>query len=143
MFNFHIGFGDNWEDEAPSDGLPFTTLAYGNGPGRLPVSGSRPDLTGTDTHHKDYRQQSAIPMDFETHGGEEVPIYASGPMAHLFHKTHEQNYIAHVMAYASCVGDNTAHCDGTVAGAKGIVGRVWVVVMAVCVCMSVVNIKTF
>ena len=111
MFNFHIGFGDNWEDEAPSDGLPFTTLAYGNGPGRLPVSGSRPDLTGTDTHHKDYRQQSAIPMDFETHGGEEVPIYASGPMAHLFHKTHEQNYIAHVMAYASCVGDNTGHCD--------------------------------
>ena len=32
-------------------------------------------------------------------------IYARGPMSHLFHGVHEQNYIAHVMAYASCVGD--------------------------------------
>jgi len=33
----------------------------------------------------------------ETHGGEEVAIYARGPMAHLFHGTHEQNYIARVI----------------------------------------------
>lgn len=25
-------------------------------------------------------------------------------MAHLFHRTHEQHYVAHVMAYAACVG---------------------------------------
>ena len=29
-------------------------------------------------------------------------------MSHLFHGVHEQNYIAHVMAYASCVGDYTS-----------------------------------
>ena len=48
---------------------------------------------------------------WETHGGEDVAIYATGPMSHLFHGVHEQSYIAHVMAYASCVGPNTGHCD--------------------------------
>lgn len=54
---------------------------------------------------KDYASQSAVPLDSETHGGEDVAIYARGPMSHLFHGVHEQHYIAHVMAYASCVGD--------------------------------------
>ena len=53
---------------------------------------------------------AAVPLEKETHGGEDVPIYARGPMSHLFHATHEQNYIAHVMAYASCVGINKQHC---------------------------------
>ncbi|XP_053378461.1 LOW QUALITY PROTEIN: alkaline phosphatase-like [Mercenaria mercenaria] len=53
---------------------------------------------------KDYRIQSGVKLKSETHGGEDVAIYAQGPMAHLFHGVHEQNYIAHVMAYASCVG---------------------------------------
>lgn len=48
-------------------------------------------------------QQSAVPLDAETHGGEDVAIYAKGPMAHLFHGVKEQNYIAHVMAYAACL----------------------------------------
>ena len=41
---------------------------------------------------------------WETHSGEDVAIYSQGPMAHLFHGVHEQHYIAHVMAYAACVG---------------------------------------
>ena len=45
-----------------------------------------------------------MPLSTETHAAEDVAIYAMGPMAHLFHATHEQNYIAYVMAYASCVG---------------------------------------
>ena len=49
-------------------------------------------------------------MNQETHGGEDVAIYARGPMSHLFHTTHEQHYVAHVMAYASCVGANKKHC---------------------------------
>ena len=57
---------------------------------------------------------AAVPLEKETHGGEEVPIYARGPMSHLFHATHEQNYIAHVMAYASCVGLNKKHCEENV-----------------------------
>lgn len=48
-------------------------------------------------------QQAAVPLDAETHGGEDVAIYAKGPMAHLFHGVKEQHYIAHVMAYAACL----------------------------------------
>ena len=47
---------------------------------------------------------AGIPRESETHAGEDVGIYAQGPMAHLFHGTHEQSYIAHVAMYALCVG---------------------------------------
>ena len=58
-----------------------------------------------------FAQPGLVPTKYETHGGEDVGIYAYGPMAHLFHSTHEQNYIAHVMAFASCVGDHKKYCD--------------------------------
>jgi alkaline phosphatase len=87
---------------APSpakDGKPFTTLGYANGPGA--VSGERPDPSqdpkwGT----PEYRQQALIPLDSETHGGEDVAIFARGPQAHLFQGTMEQNAIYWVMAKA-------------------------------------------
>ncbi len=47
-----------------------------------------------------------IPTGYATHGAEDVGIYASGPMAHLFHGTHEEPYVAHVMKYAACLGEN-------------------------------------
>ena len=59
----------------------------------------------------EFLQPAAIPMALETHAGEDVPLYARGPMAHLFDGVHEQHYIAHVMAYASCVGANKNHCN--------------------------------
>ena len=49
--------------------------------------------------NKDYLQETAVYLQSETHGGEDVPIFASGPMSYLFDATIEQNYIAHVMAY--------------------------------------------
>jgi hypothetical protein len=49
----------------------------------------------------------------ESHGAEDVPIYASGPMAHLLTGVHEQAYISHALAYASCVGANKDHCKDT------------------------------
>ena len=49
----------------------------------------------------------------ETHGGEETSIYASGPWSHLFHATHDQTYINHVMKYAGCLDNSDAdHCTG-------------------------------
>ena len=53
----------------------------------------------------DYRQTSSAPRELETHGGDDTTIYARGPAAHLFHTTHEQTYIANVLAYAACVGN--------------------------------------
>ena len=60
-----------------------------------------------------HQQSRLVPLNYETHAGEDVAIYATGPMSHLFHGVHEQNYIAHVMAYASCLGPNTQHCQTT------------------------------
>lgn len=50
-----------------------------------------------------YLQQSAVPLSSETHGSEDVAIFAKGPMSHLFHGVQEQSYIAHAMAYAACI----------------------------------------
>nr|XP_009929553.1 PREDICTED: intestinal-type alkaline phosphatase-like [Opisthocomus hoazin] len=52
---------------------------------------------------KGYRQQAAVPLETETHSGEDVVVLARGPMAHLFHGVQEQHYIAHAMAYAACL----------------------------------------
>ncbi|XP_071402427.1 alkaline phosphatase, tissue-nonspecific isozyme [Centroberyx affinis] len=95
-----------------TDMMPYTTLIYGNGPGYKITSGKRPDIRNVDTKNKDYVHQSAAPMESDTHGGEDVPVLARGPMAHLFQGVHEQNYIAHAMAYAACLGTDLRHCQG-------------------------------
>lgn len=59
-----------------------------------------------------YLQPSGVPIYSETHGGDDVAIFAIGPQAHLFQGVYEQHYIAHVMAYAACVGDGLKFCDG-------------------------------
>ncbi|KAG8581679.1 hypothetical protein GDO81_007752, partial [Engystomops pustulosus] len=86
-----------------SDGLPYTSLLYGNGPGYKIVNGSRENISTVNIGKGEYRQQTAVPLSSETHGGEDVAIMAKGPLAHLFHGIHEQSYIAHVMAYAACL----------------------------------------
>lgn len=97
-------------EELPVDGNAWTTLSYGNGPGY--DWGFRKDPNTVDTTHNDYRQVSAVPLLYETHSAEDVPVYATGPMAHLFDGVHEQHYIAHALAYAACVGINRQHCNG-------------------------------
>ena len=39
-----------------------------------------------------------MPLTSETHGGEDVAIYAGGPGAALFHGVREQSYIYHAIA---------------------------------------------
>ncbi|XP_030432374.1 alkaline phosphatase, germ cell type-like isoform X3 [Gopherus evgoodei] len=85
------------------DRRPYTSILYGNGPGYAIANGSRPDVSSLPIEDKDYRQQAAVPLDTETHAGEDVAIMARGPMAHLFHGVQEQNYVAHVLAYAACL----------------------------------------
>ncbi|CAL8272581.1 unnamed protein product [Arctogadus glacialis] len=85
------------------DSMPFTSILYANGPGYVHVNGTRANITLVDYYDQEYMQQAAVPLDSETHGGEDVAIYARGPMAHLFHGVKEQNYVAHVMAYAACL----------------------------------------
>lgn len=102
-------------------GLPYTTLGYANGrgytgpskdqpegPKRYPhagaetsgITGGRPDLSAVNTSDPDYMQEATVPLIAESHGGEDVAIYAVGPGAHLFHGVQEQNVIFHVMMEA-------------------------------------------
>ncbi|MEM9494407.1 MAG: alkaline phosphatase [Pseudomonadota bacterium] len=84
------------------DGKAYTTLSYANGPGSIfqpgvDFSNGRPDPASADLTDINYRQQALIPTGSETHGGQDVGIYAVGPNAYLFSGTVEQNYIFHVI----------------------------------------------
>ncbi|KKK55831.1 hypothetical protein LCGC14_3070610, partial [marine sediment metagenome] len=85
------------------DGLTYTTVGYANGLGfaenlpgdarySFPADNSRHDLSIVDTEAPGFHQEALVPLGSESHSGEDVAIYAGGPWAHLFHKTHEQNY---------------------------------------------------
>jgi alkaline phosphatase len=87
------------------DGKTFTTLGYANGPGAVKEGEPRP--APTNTGMPDYKQQSLVPLDSETHGGEDVAIFAGGPWAHLFAGVVEQNYIYHVIDYATKLGERS------------------------------------
>lgn len=86
-------------------GLPYTTLSDANGPGytgasnRQPegtkrhrrefsemdaIRAGRPDLRAVDPTDPDFLQEATVPLKDETHGGEDVPMYATGAGAEAF-----------------------------------------------------------
>ncbi len=102
-------------------GMPFTTLSYANGRGYFgatakqaegpkkccgdstkfsPLTGGRPDLSLFNTLDPDYMQEAGIPLSGETHGGEDVAIFATGVNAHLIRGSMEENWTFYVMADA-------------------------------------------
>lgn len=90
-------------------GLPYTTLSYANGPGwrdAIATGRKRPDLTSVDTTDLEFLQEATVPLGSETHAGEDVPIYASGPLSHLVRGSMEQNWIFHVMREAFGFGND-------------------------------------
>lgn len=80
------------------DNKPYTTLGYQNGPGA--IQGNRSNLANTDTQADNFRQQAAVPTQSETHGGEDVALYAKGPWSHLARGLMEQNVIYYIMRHA-------------------------------------------
>uniref|UniRef100_A0A3B4YAK3 Alkaline phosphatase n=1 Tax=Seriola lalandi dorsalis TaxID=1841481 RepID=A0A3B4YAK3_SERLL len=116
MFNFggYTARGNTIFGLAPMlsdvDQKPFTSILYGNGPGYKMINGARENVSTIDYQENNYQAQAAVPLNMETHGGEDVAVFAKGPLAHLLHGVHEQNYIPHVMAYAACIGQNKEHC---------------------------------
>ncbi len=85
--------------ETDANGLPYTTLAYANGPGH--AGPGRPDLSGVDTTDPDYLQEAMVPLDSETHGGDDVGVWARGPGSAAVRGSLEQNAIFHLMLQAT------------------------------------------
>jgi alkaline phosphatase len=94
------------------DKQPYSTLSYANGPGSVFAGalpgGKRPAPREEEVEDLAYRQQSTVPMYAETHGGQDVTIYANGPHAYLFDGVVEQNYIFHVINDALRLADRAA-----------------------------------
>lgn len=98
-----------------ADNLPYTTLGYTNGRGfrdlgaetdadvsyGMPLTAGRVDLTSVDTETSGFHQETLVPLGSETHAGEDVAVYASGPSAEYVSGTNEQNVIFHVMDRAA------------------------------------------
>lgn len=108
------------------DQKPFTSILYGNGPGYKLVKGARENVSTINYEDRNYQAQAAVPLSSETHGGEDVAVFAKGPLAHLLHGVNEQNYIPHVMAYAACIGQNRDHCrlSGGTAGLQPVLSSI-------------------
>lgn len=62
------------------------------------------------TDHLNYTFPSLVPIPRETHGGDDVAVFAKGPWSHLFSGNYEQNFIPHAIAYASCIGPGLTVC---------------------------------
>jgi alkaline phosphatase len=91
----------NLEEKPKADrnGKTFTTLNYANGVG-YKKEGERPNLTQEQVTNPNYTQEAIIPLGSETHGGEDVAIFAIGVNAHLIRGSMEQNWIFYFMADA-------------------------------------------
>lgn len=103
-------------------GLPYTTLMYANGPGYAgasdrqlegakrfpheagsfaPARRGRPDLSAVNTEDPDYEQEATLPLGAETHGGDDVAVFARGPGSAAVHGSMEENALFHVVAQSS------------------------------------------
>lgn len=69
-------------------------------------NGTRKNPDDMKTHDPRFTFPATVPYEDETHGGEDVGVYANGPWSHLFVGNYEESYIFHAIMYASCLGDN-------------------------------------
>ena len=97
-----IGNDGNPEPEYKKDsqGIPYTTLNYTAGPGARTAAKTRLNPSKADTTDPNYLQEAMIPLKDETHGGEDVAIFATGVDAYLVRGSMEENWIFYVMADA-------------------------------------------
>ncbi|WP_417509397.1 alkaline phosphatase [Methylophaga sp.] len=103
------------EPTLAADGKPYTTLGYTNGLGFRDLGNEtdadasysagpdtgRKDLTAVNTELSGYHQEALVPLGSETHAGEDVAIFATGPGANAVTGVNEQNLIYHIMNQAA------------------------------------------
>lgn len=84
----------------------YTTLMYATGPGGDQKVNAKIDGIF-------YQNLAAVYLSGAAHSGEDVPLYAVGPMSYLFHGVQEQSYIAHVVSYSLCLGEYKVNCESS------------------------------
>lgn len=114
--------GDPAQFARDATGLTYTTLVYANGPGNVgatdqqpegpkkfehyasgyqrPVA-ARPNLESVNTEDPDYMQEALVPMSAETHGGDDVGVWAWGAQASAVRGNIEENTIFHLLLQAN------------------------------------------
>ncbi|XP_045781581.1 membrane-bound alkaline phosphatase-like [Maniola jurtina] len=99
-------------DARDADGVPYMTLSYINGPGhRREVDGRRVDVTQEqDFRAVQWRSHVEVPLDSETHGADDVAVFAWGRHHDAFSGLYEQSQLPHRMAYAGCFGSGLTAC---------------------------------
>eukprot|EP00096_Caligus_rogercresseyi_P009600 TRINITY_DN3280_c0_g1_i1.p1 TRINITY_DN3280_c0_g1~~TRINITY_DN3280_c0_g1_i1.p1 ORF type:complete len:542 (+),score=89.09 TRINITY_DN3280_c0_g1_i1:261-1886(+) len=102
--------GNNFVTLPDGQHIPFSTISYANGPGHEDhfVNNVMVDIRTLDYESDNYKSPAmwSGPDKYETHGGEDVAIYATGPQSHLFTGVNEQSYIAHGILYGMCQMDD-------------------------------------
>ncbi|XP_052862624.1 alkaline phosphatase-like [Anopheles cruzii] len=98
-------------DVSDMDDLPYTTLSYANGQGFYQTyEDGNPTKRAniSDYNLQNHRQLylATVPLSSETHAGDDVGIFASGPSAHLFEGSMEQNVIPLLIAYVANIGQD-------------------------------------
>ncbi|TAA11098.1 alkaline phosphatase [Pseudoxanthomonas winnipegensis] len=113
--------GDRTQYARDANGQTYTTLNYANGPGYPGASNAqpagpkrfshepsefkaaqgRPVLDEVNTEDPDYLQEGMIPMKSESHGGDDVGVWAIGPGSEAVHGTIEQNTLYHLIVQAT------------------------------------------
>ncbi|XP_030370635.1 alkaline phosphatase 4 [Scaptodrosophila lebanonensis] len=119
----------------PKDPMVYETITYANGPGYFDhlANDTRPQnssnvwlplklFSEAELQSPTYRHMATLPLKDETHGGEDVIVFASGPGSSLVRGVFEQNYLAYVMSYAGCMGPAKAidgSCQNPLIGSVG------------------------
>lgn len=119
-------------DKKGEDGLPYLTLSYANGKSFYNTydnsTGKRVDLSTVDISGLEYTFSSTVPLTAETHAGDDVGVYASGPWSHLFLGNYEQNNIPILMSYAAKIGIYTSDA-GSLTARVGLIASVLLILM--------------
>uniref|UniRef100_A0A182QQK9 Alkaline phosphatase n=1 Tax=Anopheles farauti TaxID=69004 RepID=A0A182QQK9_9DIPT len=128
-----LGLGDISDE----DDLPYTTLSYANGMSYYSTYtadnlGVREDVSKYDYTKIDQQYMAMVPLNAETHGGDDVGVWVSGPMSHLFRGVYEQNAIPYLISYVAQIGE---YYDGSSSG-TGVFGSVVVVVVCAIVSLT-------
>ncbi|XP_038222680.1 membrane-bound alkaline phosphatase-like [Zerene cesonia] len=100
-------------DEVGDDGIPYMTLSYANGPGYRPHTPEGRFDVMKDENYGDVNWVSpaGVPLQQETHGGDDVAVFARGPQHALFAGLYEQSHIPRFLAYAACIGPGPHACQ--------------------------------